>query len=532
MSKIIIYDTHYLNKKKIDFVRLSLIWPTSLNLYLKTSNSLHKSFLNLIKSKKFDRETFDLLIIIFPEIMLNAEKILKIVIDCEEVHKKRYNLKFDIENNPLLFFIYFQNKKFTDFKFSQNKELNYLNLTFFYKVKKIIKKFLIYLALSFSNETKRIDLHNLNNLAKEYLDHDKRKKMYLRLETLLDEFSNDNKYSFYPIIDKFNQILKRKLQLLTRSEEIIEKACFIFNKLICDTLENINYKNNILKNKNFKRFLGDYLVGGSPKLTGRLLNHFYQRNGKTVNRFSHGGDRMFFYDKLWYFSELNFVDNYFCHSTYEAKIQLQKYCDRSNKYDFISKTHFQSIGSSRHKKIWKQHKFKRKLNAKRKILFILGSFLGEKNMTSLAFKLPDILTLDLMLYTHKILDKQNYEFYVKPHPKGINKDLIQNKFKNLNVFEGDFLNPTNNDFDCFIFEFAGSAFYDSLLTNKGIVLLDTGIRPWYDISKNFLKQRCEMIKTFQNKNNMLRFLKSSFLSKVKIASNFTYCKTSFAKSLF
>ena len=71
-----------------------------------------------------------------------------------------------------------------------------------------------------------------------------------------------------------------------------------------------------------------------------------------------------------------------------------------------------------------------------------------------------------------------------------------------------------------MFEFAGSAFYDSLFTNKGIVMLDTKIRKWFDPSKDVLKDRCNIIDTYIDKKNWIRFKISNYNEALNKAISF------------
>ena len=153
-------------------------------------------------------------------------------------------------------------------------------------------------------------------------------------------------------------------------------------------------------------------------------------------------------------------------------------------------------------------------------------------MGPLQFKIPDLMLIEFLLFQYNLLKNNNYEVYIKPHPKGICKNIFKNKFKDIILFENDFLNPKICDFDCFIFEFAGSAFYDSLFTNKGIILFDTKIRPWYLETKKILLNRCQILETHQNKNNWLRFNKSEFENKLKLACDYKVCDSKFAQLLF
>ena len=76
-------------------------------------------------------------------------------------------------------------------------------------------------------------------------------------------------------------------------------------------LPKLNYAKNfyeICQTINIEKCGGENLIGGAPQILGKILNHFYQRCGKKVMRFAHGGDRVFFSDYYWGISELTSCD--------------------------------------------------------------------------------------------------------------------------------------------------------------------------------------------------------------------------------
>merc|ERR1711991_755257 len=160
----------------------------------------------------------------------------------------------------------------------------------------------------------------------------------------------------------------------------------IFNVLTKIAIFRVNDSLDNLEKNNVQQIIGSYIIGGSPKPIGRILNYFYQKNKKKAFRFSHGGDRLFFKDKHWLFSELIYVNEYYCHSSYESIIQNKKFKLEKEKYPMLSNLKFKSKGSKKHKKIWQMHNFKRKINKKRRILILAGSFLGERQMGASRFK--------------------------------------------------------------------------------------------------------------------------------------------------
>ena len=84
-----------------------------------------------------------------------------------------------------------------------------------------------------------------------------------------------------------------------------------------------------------------------------------------------------------------------------------------------------------------KHKFIRKINVKKKILIIAGSF-REKQMGSLQFKIPDLMLIEFLLFQYNLLKNNNYEVYIKPHPKVFVKTFLRINLKTIILFENDF----------------------------------------------------------------------------------------------
>ena len=102
-----------------------------------------------------------------------------------------------------------------------------------------------------------------------------------------------------------------------------------------------------------------------PKLLGRFLNHFYQKNRKKVKRFSHGGDRIFLEISNGYLVNYYMLMNIIVIVLMKHLFKI-KFKEDSKLIKSLSNIKFKSNGSLRHKSIWEKHKFIRKINVKKK----------------------------------------------------------------------------------------------------------------------------------------------------------------------
>ena len=68
---------------------------------------------------------------------------------------------------------------------------------------------------------------------------------------------------------------------------------------------------------------------------------------------------------------------------------------------------------------------------------------------------------------------------MKPHPKGCPRETWKCETFERNRSQVPFWNVSIDDlqqFDCLIFDFAGTAFMDAIMTDRGVILIDTGLR--------------------------------------------------------
>lgn len=279
---------------------------------------------------------------------------------------------------------------------------------------------------------------------------------------------------------------------------------------------------------------GAILIGGTPKVIGRLLNWRYKKSDRKTWRFTHGGDRVFFDDPMWPLTELPFVDRYHVHGSGEARHLAARYRAGRGHAMPGGPPKFLSYGSRRHQQWFERGRSKpanRVARSPRRVMLVPGSFLGEIHMGPVNFKLPDPLAADAQAHIIKTLLRAGFEVSVKPHPKGLFTAEKPHAGLGVELIGGVF-DPVAMDIDCFLFEFAGSAFFDALAGNKGVVLVDTRHRPWDDSARRDLQERCEIVAVVRDEYNRIRAPEDTLIDAVNRACERGPCPDTFAEKFF
>ncbi|MGE3627654.1 MAG: hypothetical protein AB7G34_14910 [Hyphomicrobiales bacterium] len=378
----------------------------------------------------------------------------------------------------------------------------------------------------------RLDFHNPSPLLDEYLEGNTLPVVPLRPERWpvrnapLPRHMKD-------FVTSIAEAVERCLNRAGCCAELSRRSARITNIHANEHLTQAYSRIESLRSSFLGRHVGSTLVGGTPKDVGRALNWHYARAGRNIWRFSHGGDRAFFSDPVWPMTELPWVTRYYVHGKSEASNLRGRFSD----HEVARGVEFVSLGSRRHQKWWREGEARRKAHAKsaagktRKIILFSGAFLGESLMGPLDFRQPDPLALDAQFHAARILLKQGFELHVKPHPDGLK--LARSLYAPLGVpiIEGRF-DARAMDADCYVFEFAGSAFFDALACERGIVLLDTGARRWDPAGKKDLALRCEIVTAKLDERNRTRADEAELLEAVNRACDSRGCPEEFAQGYF
>lgn len=501
-----------MSKNKNKFINYSI--------YLDISTKVKQLIVTALEKIKNDEKAYVILTSIAHHLILDMYKLAKSSYELDLINKQKINKEY-FSFSEIIPFLEKKNKKI-DFKLFGNNEIYAKKKNFFSSIKSLLRFKQVQFEMNFSNSN--YFLHNQSYLL-DSLTQTNQSRVFLRPEqwpiSLTKTYEVEQILSI--ILIQFNKLLDiYNIHILIAKKSRNALSVLILPKIIYaiaffNTCESINFK-NIKKKK---------IIGGAPQILGKVLNYFFKKNGGLVRRYAHGGDRVFFSDFFWGISELPFCDEYFVHSNAEKKFLEQKL--KSKKiFDFNnSKCLIRTCGSPKHQQLLIENKKQKK---KKKILFVPGSLLGEAHQALPEFKVPDYLTKDYQIWLMKTFKSLGYEVSVKVHPFGINHSAFLKKFCNkiiTNKFD-----ILLNSSSVLIFDFAGSAFFDSLASNKGIVLLNTQVRPFYIEAFKDLEKRCNIVDSFFDKENKIRFVPNDLKFAIENAFNFDEVDNSFSKKYF
>lgn len=310
------------------------------------------------------------------------------------------------------------------------------------------------------------------NLLTDYYVHGKPKCDH-ELNASIARAFQDALFSSYNYTTKFKKAVSLAIEMIIQSH--LSQALGDLSRL---------------KSSNLHKYLKKGLVSGTPKYEGRMLGWYFLEHGKEVIRFAHGGERVFYKDYAWPIAELPYCSQYYAHSRKEAenmkkRIETGQYAITED----MKNIKFSSLGSHKHQQLYKpQIK-----PAKNKTVVYATSVYEHDDAPGLpAFKTPDVLYFEFQARLLTFLKKQGWHIILKPHPKG----LYQNQ---------DFLAPYVDEivkapFDAntfkaeiFLFDFAGTAFFDTLATTQRVLLLNLAGRPLDNKELENLQKRCAVL---------------------------------------
>jgi hypothetical protein len=494
---------------------------TDYNEYLKISKKVKEIVIISLNNLKDDKKLFTVLCSIAHHLILDLYKLTKTSFELDLVKKKLLKKEILSSSMILLFLSEKNTEKFNFNNFGNNSVYTKKDKHIFSFLEKSIRYNQTRFNLKYGKSN--YFLHNQSYLLNSLLKKST-KSIFLRPEKwptyTIEKIEVEKIY--FMIFNKFKKFLKD----LNIDKSICQKAehslKYLINPKIIYSLsfykacESLDFKN--VKNK--------FLIGGAPQILGKILNYFFRINGGKVRRFAHGGDRVFFSDYFWGLSELPFCDEYYVHSKAE-KLFLEKKLKTNKIYNFNNQSCIiKTCGSPKHQKILIDSNKQKK----KKILFIPGALLGEEHQALPEFKVPDYLMVDYHIWLLKKIRSFGFDLSVKVHPFGLNDSKYLNKIcNNVITTKFDILLNTSS---VLIFDFAGSAFFDSLASNKGIILLNTGVRPFFFDAHKDLKKRCNIVNSFFDQKNRIRFDTDELESAIGNAFYFSKVNNSFAKKYF
>lgn len=513
-----------------------VVWPTSLPDYLDISNKITSRFNHAVRETGLSEIAEISAISVLGMLIVDAERVVKTAYDLENIRRQDGVCIFDETHSPVTAYLAMSdlsdeidNLSISDFFPDKSQRLDLK--TKLWNLARLAKT---NWEMCTHKIAGRLDLHNDSFLMREYLNEADWDTVFLRPEVWFPQQEIPIVGELLDLSRFMGNVVNEILDAYGCEAHLCRRSRAIIESFARERLTSAYSKASAIAKMRLEKMAGDVLIGGTPKDIGRILNWRYQQMGKKVWRFSHGGDRAFFIDPIWSITELPYVDNYHVHGSGEANVLQKRYDNQKFFMPPGRPMKFTSHGSRKHQQLWRDgQKQKNKLTAKEplRVVLVSGSFLGEKFMGPLTFKLPDPLIADTQRQLINVLIRHGYEVYLKAHPKGLFSDQRVHGHNDLLSLSAPF-DPVAIEADCYLFEFAGSAFFDALASEKGVVLVDMGNRPWDETGRSDLESRCEIIEAHPDEYNRIRVSEDLLIEAVEKACNVRECPKSFADKYF
>ena len=164
-------------------------------------------------------------------------------------------------------------------------------------------------------------------------------------------------------------------------------------------------------------------------------------------------------------------------------------------------------------------------------MYVGLSYMGARHTDSLSAKLPETLSFMLEATACASLRRAGYTVTYKMHPSS-RTNLHAALGSLADEVDASHFDACQHDHDCLIFDYAGSAFFDALATNGGIVLIDTGNRPLDQNARHDLGERCQIVETVVDEQNRITFDPVALATAIEIAIQQSEFPTSFYEKYF
>lgn len=378
----------------------------------------------------------------------------------------------------------------------------------------------------------RIDVHNRNNLTNTVLDNDSRDAVDWPVTDIDWQSGGD-----VPAVLKEAMFELGNSYKSTVSEPIDDTNLANILSALGYRLIAYHLAKSWCDLQTFERYLtsrpmGAMLLGGTPKHLGRIAGWLYRRTGRSVVRCAHGGERVFFNDYEWGLAEFPDCDVYYAHSAGERDAIARRY--KSHKMALVDsgpELAFKTLGSPHHKALLERSRERTLREQTGTVVYVAGGYLGEQLGDFPNRKPPDILYLDWQVDLIRALKMLGYRVAVKPHPAGIGRTPRYLAHYADTMLEGLF-DPMNVSADAFVFDFAGTAFFDSLATNIPVVLADMGVRPLDPTTRDDLSARCVIVPAHQDERGRFRVARDSLGGALTRAKEIDPCPPGFHDRYF
>ncbi len=309
------------------------------------------------------------------------------------------------------------------------------------------------------------------------------------------EIINYQPISEYLIKDIHFKSDQIKQQLIVCYNYLLAFSFVFFEQLMRYTLKKIP-----------KTYLSPMIFSGSPKIYGRVIGWLAHQYNISNYRFAHGGDRFALIDRGWDFSELLYCTNYIVHGKKEMeslKRRIKQNIISIPKQQILK---IETIGSIKHQKLYQRSKLvATSMRKPHKLLYFSGNHPAKKLVYSPAFKCDDDLYSDWQMWIIKLLHDQGYEVTFKRHPREPKSNfLLDLEHINYSDAIADIATVHQSGFDCLLFDFPGSAWFDALATKAPVLFFNIGPRQLDKNCRLFVEQRCSVMNGYQLDNYQIR----------------------------
>ncbi len=500
-SKDLLMDLPSLNGELPHVALKNLVWPTPYSTYTGITKDLIDVILRCQKDIKTHQISSAILKSKSYDIISDICTIARLTLDISTVREAGRKLCYNPQSSPLLTYLDVGTDPYSFVipRVWHHPTANGCSK----KIKNLARRCRSHL-LSSTIGRNRLDIHNRNHLVNNFVQHSALRGVDWPITNVnwpegktlpkdLTEISLGLSIDFLKSIE--NEVSEKSLAEKFRhlSLRIIK---FHLSKAYDDLL--------VLEKHVLARPMGLTLLSGTPKHLGRLTSWLYHKEGRTTIRCAHGGERAFFIDYEWGLAEFPDCDIYYTHGQGELTVLDRRISSGAiPTTDSEQPTQFQTIGSPHHQKIFSKASNQGSARRTGEVLYVAGGYLGEAFGDFPSRKPPDVLYLDWQIDLITTLKKLGYKVILKAHPGGIaaNEGLLS-AYADRSI-EGKF-DPIDAPGDCFIFDFAGTAFVDALASGRPMVLADTGVRPFDPHSFKDLSARCGIAPSTINGNGVFR----------------------------
>jgi hypothetical protein len=281
-----------------------------------------------------------------------------------------------------------------------------------------------------------------------------------------------------------------------------------------------------------RRPMGEMLVSGTPKHLGRLAGWLYRREGRPVVRCAHGGERVFFSDYEWGLAEFPDCDIYYAHSAGERDaIATRLAVGATALVQPGERVDVRTIGSRHHQDLLARARNRGRTPNTGTVIYVAGGYLGEQLGDFPNRKPPDPLYLDWQIDLVLAIKALGYRVLVKPHPAGIAHERRFLAPYTDGEIQGIF-DPAHVSADAFIFDFAGTAFFDAMATDIPMIYADTGVRPFDETVRDDFISRCPIAPAMRDERGRFRIERDGLGEALARAMDMDTCPPGFHDRYF